>query len=165
MTRNYLFMFPYIFWIVTTIVYIEIDFFDSIEVLSVYLIISFFVALILEYKRNNIKQIHTFLTRAKKIQYVACNLIVGLVAGPVLLITTFPLDIIFNPLGKIETGISSFQAYIFTGYILLWFIVNSLILKVHDRKSIILFIISLLIVMATQLLLSIIGLLIAYYVA
>ncbi|WNB91004.1 hypothetical protein [Bacillus sp. NEB1478] len=137
-----LFFIPHLFWFLMMLVFVKVNFFTNIFELAIFLMISFMFYLFLEFKRNKMNDSKQKMTKIRILAFIISNLIFGYLAIMIYMILVPFFSYISNPVLGPDMELLPVQIYIIAGIFIVTLLINSLILKVNSKTSVILFLAS-----------------------
>ncbi len=152
---------PYAIWIIIVLILVENSMLDKKFSLISFIIYSFIISFSLEVIRNRLLNNAYSIKKTRSILYFTLNFLIGMPLFTIIYLVMFPIEsVTLNN----ETDFDRWQQYLALGYFMVWFLINSVILKPSRLRNILLFIISPLILVVSTLILTIfLSTFISYY--
>jgi hypothetical protein len=137
-----LYYLPYFVFILVSVLLIESGRLANVKSLFLFFLYCIVVALGLEVYRNRIMSNINPISQKRFKLYIVTNSIIGIPLLYILMIVSLPMNIAIGISHETDKLLISDQQYLMFGYILIWFILNTLILRPAEKNSISLFILS-----------------------
>lgn len=153
--NKYRFLLPYAYWLVITFYIVEAEVINTYNELPVYLLVSFILAFAFEVFRSNKQEKKSELQVLKSKRFIFQNIVYGLPMVYYLfgLLMNIVLKAFLTPRSEerspptFDNIMSKAEIYWVTGYWAVWFLYNNLLIKPARIRSILLFLIAVLLLL------------------